>query len=371
MKNNLFSAIAILTGTTIGAGFLGLPYVISKSGFLIGAVYIIAIGLIVMFTNLCLGEVSLRTKGNHQLTGYSEKYLGKYGKIAMFFSTIFGIYSALLAYLIVEGESISQLIFKTTEFSFHLGLLFWLLMTALLYLGFSSLKKFEKFGLLIKISLVVLIFIISSQKINLQNVSYINSNFMFLPFGVVLFSFLAFSAMPELELMLKKQEYRMKKAIIISSVISILVYLAFTFSVVSSLGKNTPEISTLALGNIFIILGIIAIFTAYLVLSFAIKNMFFLDFKLSEKNSLFIASIIPLVLFIATKAFNLASFTQILGISGTVSGGLTGILAILMNRKAKKLGNRKPEYKIKLSQLIIILLSLFFLAGVLIEIGVF
>ena len=40
MKFNwkLFSGIATMTGMVIGAGFLGMPYVIAQSGFLIGLI---------------------------------------------------------------------------------------------------------------------------------------------------------------------------------------------------------------------------------------------------------------------------------------------------------------------------------------------
>ncbi len=41
MKKKLFQAIATLTGTVIGAGFLGIPYVMSKSGFLIGLAWMV------------------------------------------------------------------------------------------------------------------------------------------------------------------------------------------------------------------------------------------------------------------------------------------------------------------------------------------
>jgi len=34
-KKNLFTAVSIIAGTCIGAGFLGIPYVASKAGFLV------------------------------------------------------------------------------------------------------------------------------------------------------------------------------------------------------------------------------------------------------------------------------------------------------------------------------------------------
>jgi len=98
LKRKFFSTAFTLTGTIIGAGILGLPYVFSKAGFLVGIFWLILLGFIMLFVNLSLGEISLRTKKIHQLPGYAEKYLGKKGKIIMFFAVIFGIYSALLAY---------------------------------------------------------------------------------------------------------------------------------------------------------------------------------------------------------------------------------------------------------------------------------
>ena len=66
-----YSAVAILFGTVVGAGVFGIPFVMAKSGFLTGILAIVIIGAIVLTTNLCLGEVVLRTPGKHQLTSYS------------------------------------------------------------------------------------------------------------------------------------------------------------------------------------------------------------------------------------------------------------------------------------------------------------
>ena len=92
IRSKFWSALAVLVGTAIGAGYLGMPYVVSRSGFTAGVLCLVFVALIMMATKLYLGEISLRTKGNHQLTGYAERYLGKTGKILMFFAMIFGIY---------------------------------------------------------------------------------------------------------------------------------------------------------------------------------------------------------------------------------------------------------------------------------------
>ena len=83
-KSKFFPALAVLVGTIIGAGFLGIPYVVAKSGFIPGLAYLVFVFLFILLVKLYLGETILRTKGNHQLTGYAEKYLGKKGKYLMF-----------------------------------------------------------------------------------------------------------------------------------------------------------------------------------------------------------------------------------------------------------------------------------------------
>ena len=370
MKSKLFPAIATLTGTAMGAGFLGMPYVIARAGFVIGLAYIILIGLIMMFVNLYLGEIALRTKEDHQLTGYAERYLGSWGKWIMFFAMLFGIYSALIAYLIGQGESLSFLFFGNTSYSLIFGFLFWLFMSFLVYKGLRMLKKGESIGLILVLVLIFFIFFFFVGKINLDNLTYFNKEFLFLPFGVVLFSFLAFSVLPELEFVLKGQENKMRKAIVIGSLIPIFVYSIFTFVIVGSLGLQVPEIATLALGKIFIFLGMITMFTAFFALSSVLRDMYRLDFHFTKKKAWLAACIVPLILFVFIQIFDLVSFTQILALGGIISGGLTGILILLMIREAKKQGDRKPEYSLPLNWILILLILLLFLVGVFIEIFV-
>jgi len=62
----------MMVGTTIGAGIFGLPYVASKSGFLLTSVLIIVLGFITLLVNLMYGEVTLRTKKKAMLSVTAE-----------------------------------------------------------------------------------------------------------------------------------------------------------------------------------------------------------------------------------------------------------------------------------------------------------
>ena len=366
-KGLLIGAIATLTGTAIGAGFLGIPGVIAKSGFLIGALHIVALGLIMMFINLCIGEVSLRTKGNHQLPGYAKKYLGKIGAGKMFFAMIFGIYAALAAYILGEGQSLSFVIFGTMKYSLIMGIAFFVVMAALIYTGIVALKKGETFGLIAVISIVILISIFFIPKISAGNLTYGTNGVMnsFLPFGVVLFSFLAFSVMPELEKELKGNERMMKKAIIIGSLIPIVLYLLFAFVTVGFAGKATPEIATFVFGRVPTILAVFTMFTAFFALSMALRDMYILDMKLKKNIAVTLTCFVPFALFLAISRFGGATFSYLLELSGVISGGFSGVAIVLMLMKAKKMGDRKPEYSMPMNWLIIALIALLFAFGIL------
>lgn len=368
MANRIITAISLLIGTTIGAGFLGMPYVFAKAGFLIGAVHLLIITTIILLINLYIGEISLRTKGNHQLTGYAYRYLGKRGRKLMLFLMIFSIYSALLAYIIGEGNSLSFLIFGATSSYFISGIVFWLMLSILNYSGIRALKKYEPLSVALIIILVFIIIALFLPRIELQNLSSLNTHYLFLPFGVVLFAMLGYTVMPEMKIVLKGKEKYMKKAIIIGTLIPAFIYLLFAISVSGTFGKATPEIATLALGKIFVILGMATMFTAYLVLSISLEDVYMLDYNISKKKSWFLTTIIPISLFMLLEFLNQNSFVKILSISGTISGGIAGILILFMNLQAKRKGNRKPEYSIPINKTIVFILSLIFILGILLEI---
>ena len=368
MENRKFWATTFtLTGSIIGAGILGLPYVFSRSGILIGALWLIALGIILLYTHLCLGSVTLSTKGRHQLVGYAEKYLGKTAQRIMFFAVVFGIYSALIAYLIGEGQSFSKLFTGTLDYSIYFAIAFWLVMTLLLREGLKGLKKLEFWGVICIITIVLIIAVYFFPQIDTANYMYSDTANLFLPFGVVLFAILGFSSIPELRQEIKGQEKKLKKAIIIGTLIPVTIYFIFSFTFVGVLGKEVTQVATLNLGKLVILLGMFTMLTSYFVLSFSLKDIYEYDLGYSGIRDFFLVSGLPLLIYLILYSLNKLNFITVLGIGGVVSGGLTGILILLIANKAKTNFNRKPEYKMPINWLIIIILSIVFIAGIVAE----
>lgn len=364
-REGFFEAIAILVGTVIGAGVLGIPYVVSRTGIIPGLILIFLLGGALLLLFLYLGEIILRTKGTHQLTGYAQKYLGKWGKRAMAFSMVFGIYGALIAYLIGIGESLHA-IFGVSALTF--SLLYFLFAAVILYIGLKSVKKWELLLAFLFLGIIFLITSVSSFEIKLSNLMFFNWKMFFLPYGVILFAFLGTAALPEMKQVLIKQRKKFKKAIIIGGLIPILTYAIFTLVVVGVTGLQTTEISTIglgeSLGESMVIFGnlfaIFAMGSSFLILGLALKHMYHFDYKLNHKLSWFLSIFIPLIIFL----LGAKSFISVIGITGAVAGGVDGVVVALMYRNVNKIKGRKPEYKMKYNKYLIWFLIIVFGGGI-------
>ena len=366
-------ATATLIGTIVGAGVLGIPYVIAKSGFLYGTILILLVGAAFLFLNLFAGEIVLRTKEQHQLTGYMEKYLGKWGKNLMMFSMVFGIYGALTAYLIGEGQ-VLKIIFGGPAWVYTL--IFFVIVAVVIYRGVKAAGKVELVVISLLVVVVFLIGLLSFDKIDLNNLSTFNPAFFFLPYGVILFAFIGTASVPEMQEELEDEKRKLKKALIWGSVIPVLLYALFSFIVISIVGLSNFElllpnqrIATVALSvyanptlglfaNLF---AIGTMFTTFLTLGIALMEMYEYDYHLKRIMAFALTMFLPLGL--ALSGFT--TFIATLGITGAIAGGVDGILIVLAYWKAKKFGDRKPEYSLKVPKLVGYILILMFGLGIL------
>jgi len=366
-KKLLFwEAVATLVGTVIGAGILGIPYIVAKAGFWTGIINILVLGFISMILYLYLGEVALRTKGFHQLPGYAEKYLGKSGKILMTLAMLFGVYGALIAYTIGEGQALAAIFGGNPMFY---SLIFFGIAAIIIHAGLKNVAKSELIMLPFIIGIIILISILSIKFVNLSNLTQFRLSSIFIPYGIVLFAFLGPTAIPEMEMELVKNSKYMKKAIIIGMLIPMVIYLLFSFFVVGVSGTAITEVGTIGLGNLIgphmVLIGnlfaVITLATSFLAIGLALQQMYRIDYKLNKNIAWLLTISIPLLIVIG----NITTFAKALEISGIIAGGLFGTLIVLMALKAKKLGDRKPEYTTYINKFIAGIFIFIFVGGAL------
>ena len=164
------------------------------------------------------------------------------------------------------------------------------------------------------------------------------------------------------------EKHLMKRSIITACLISLLVYIVFTFFVLGYKGFDTPEIATIALGIPFIILAMITMFNAYLSHSIVMIDTFRFDYNKKKERAWLYTISIPIIALVILKLFNQANFITVMSIGGLISGGLTAILILLMVKKAKLHGERRPEYSIPYSNALIWIISAILVLGVIFEV---
>lgn len=372
-KNSLFGLSALI-GTMVGAGIFGIPYAINKSGIVPGFFYFLILGAGVTLIHLFLAEVVLRTKENYRLIGFSQKYLGNWAKNLMLVSVVLGVIGALLAYLILGGEFLKIIFSSFNISSFSFTLIFWLFLSYFVFRGIKLIAPAALFTNFLFFSVIIVVFSFCFPRFNLSNLPIINLSNVFLPYGVILFSLVGWSAIPEINEILKKPEEKkeIKKIIILSSVVVIVLYLLFALSIIGVAGKNVSvdALSGLIpfLGYKIIFLGVLAglitLIDSFLVLALYLKNSLICDLKISKRIAFLISCGMPFLLFL----LGFRSFIQTIGFVGTIIGVVEGVMIILIFRKAKLLGNREPEYSLKIPSVFLYCLILIFILGALFQI---
>ncbi|PKL71958.1 hypothetical protein CVV26_03450 [Candidatus Kuenenbacteria bacterium HGW-Kuenenbacteria-1] len=368
-----FNAIAVLIGTIIGAGIFSLPYVIAKIGFIPGLLYLIGFGLIILLLNLCYGEIILRTKKNHQLPGYAKMYLGKWGEITAIFASGIGFYGTLLVYLIMAGDFLYLILENFFTLSiFDYRLIFFVCTTIAIFFGKKAIPKIESLLIIFLITIILIISILGIPQIKFENLIPIDLTNFFLPFGVILFALSGLSAIPIMEVVLEKEKFLLKKTIIIGSLIPLVLYILFGLIGVGVAGKTISENALISLGDVLgnkilflgSIFGFFAIFSSFLNIGLALKQIYHYDFNFSKIISTILVCFIPLIIFLA----GWTNFIKIISITGLLIGGINGILIILIYWQAKKKGDDTPVYSMNIPYFFTYFIIAIFSLGILYQI---
>lgn len=339
-KVNVSSAVFMITGMTIGAGVLGIPYVVSRVGLLIGLAYIALLGAIILLLNLLIGEIIVRTQDSFQLPGLAGKYLGPWAKVLMSVMVVIGGLGALLAYIIGEGESLANLFGGTPE---SWAVIFWSIGSFSVWRGLQTVKILEKILSIIVLSIIIGLSFGILPQINIQNFYYYNVDNLFLPFGVILFALQASPAIAEAHALLPQDPKKFKKALIIGTLIPILAYMLFAVATVGVLGLSTTPLVSTALGDKFgmwikFLINTFAIFamgSGFLGLGLAMKQTLIWDWKLSPFLSVILVITAPLTFYLV----GWHDFLKVIGLIGGVLLGLEALMLVFIYLRAQHYGD--------------------------------
>ena len=372
MKQYLLG-LSLLLGTVIGVGLFGLPYTTAETGFSIMLIYFLLGGIFVYIINLIYGEISTHAKNNHRLPGYVGLFLGKKAKHFAFITGIVSFAITLLAYILVGGGFLANLLMPlfggTTEIYI---VLFFLAGSFFIFTDSKAIASVEFLLLIIFFAMVGILFFASIPHLQLSYLQTIQPPNGLLPYGIVMFSLWGIDIVPEVKEMVKNKKKTLKSILRFGIFASALTYIIFIISVTGVSGPATsldamsglepflsPEI--LIFGYIF---GILTTFTSFITIGVTLKKNFWFDYGLPKHASAFLACAAPLTLFL----LGLRNFLSIIEIAGGIFLGINGILIFLIYLKLKQQKKiRKKTALVFISNPVVYMMILVFIFGIGIE----
>ncbi len=356
-KTKSIYALAMFVGTVIGVGIFGLPYVASKVGFAIMALFLLLMSGLAIVIHLFFAELAAKTKGLHRLPGYAEIYFGAGAKRATLIVQLLDLFGALLAYLIIGGQFLAYLF----DGSVILYTFIFLLLGALLiWRDQKSIGTVELILLIIFLAVVLFFSFVGFGHIEPRHLSTVDWRYLFVPYGVVVFSLWGTSIIPEVKEMLDGNMVKLRNVLIGGILICTLVYLLFTLVVLGISGSRTTADAisglkgelgdwVLKIGYLF---GILTTFTSFITLGLTVKKLFWYDYGVPKRIAWFVAVTVPVLMFVS----GLKDFITVIGLTGAVMLGLEGVLITLIYLKIKKKEAIKNYTLLKIGSIAVITL---------------
>lgn len=373
MSKNYLLAVATLMGTIIGVGLFAIPYVINKSGVLPLIVFIIALAAIQYYLHMLFAEAVLSTKKKHRLPGFVGKYIGRQSKKLAFIVELIGGYGSILAYIIVGGIFLHQLLnpyYGGSQFLYS-TIIFIFAAT----ITFFDVKLIAGAELVLTSFLVLAIGLIAWRGwgwISPDNYQFFSWRGALLPYGPIFFALGGGAAIPEVCRLLAYEKKKIKSAIAWGTFIPAVLTLFFVLVVLGITGANTTPDTLAGLAMVLhdgvitfsLIFGLLAVITSYIMFAQALEEVYQWDFGLNNKLAWFLASFVPYILYLI--GWN--NLIKVISFTGAVCGGLSGIILIRLMFKIKAKPEKASLIKNKLTRPMAYFLSLLFVLGLVYEI---
>ena len=368
----------LLIGTIVGAGIFGVPAMIGAWGVPVSTIAFAAITLVVLAAHLLYAEALLANgKIDGRLEQHAAHWLGKpVGMLAGGIQTI-QIFGSNLAYLILGGEFLAVLA-QAVGVNIPViiwQMLFWVLGAVIVCYGLAAVARIEAHLTWLLIVTIIILIIAFAIRIRIEDISLLGLSLpervTFEPYGVILFSLLGITPIPEILESVGRRRDDAYKVIIRGTVVS--AFLTYAFGVfgwlVSSglIGRNPSDLVHFlppVIALVFPLAGFLAIITSFLTTTLDLRNMFHLDYHFSNIASWVVSLGVPLVLLFLTPR----DFLATIGLIGAVFSSAIAVIVSLMGYQAltASLKRRDPWQKRLWSRVVPIIVSIILiLSGIL------
>ena len=334
-----WEGLAILIGTQVGAGILGLPYAASRVGMIPAFLILLGVMVFLMFTALIVLKLSAEMRGA-QMSTMAQKLLGNAGGWIMYLSILIMGFGAMLAYIAGMGSVFSSLLGVNETIG---AVIFWVLASAVIYLGLEASGKTE----LIMSFLMLVLFIGITASLfpyaKPENAMYAELGGILSMTGVAIFALGCHTIIPDIYRGIG--DYRKtRNVVILAFLIPTIIYAIFMISFLLVFGRNTPQIATQGLEILYGRLGkivgniipLLAITTSYIGIGLAQQSNSKEFLRLKKSIAWSLATIPPVVVYLA----GVKNFADVLAFAGDTGDMMAFIILPILMWIVKKYHER-------------------------------
>ena len=374
-KGKIAGGILLVSGTTIGAGLLGLPATCAFMGFFPSMILFFVVWLFMFFTGIYFVDVTCDQKRKANIISMARATIGPWGMAVSWVSYLLLLYSLMALYLTGSAKIFQrgmEAAFGVEVNAFASSFLLPVLFGWLIYLGTRGVDMINRFfmiGLVASYVLLVSLLPGSLELANLRHTSFIPMIFA-LPFVITSFGY--HIIIPTLGSYLNYDRRSMLYSVVIGSVVSLLINMVWQFLVLgvmplSHLARVWQEgtVITTMLSEVLqsrvlsvgvYLFSIFAILTSFLGVALSLSDFLIDGFKIKkgwEGRLLAITlTFVPPLLFVAASS---RGFILALGYAGAF---VAILLVFIPSAMAWNLKSR-PFYQSTAGRGLLVLTSLF------------
>ncbi len=232
--NRFIGSILLISGTSIGAGMLGLPIKILGINFYFNLIILFLLWLIMFFSALAMLEISLWVEGNSNLISIAKYILGINFSYFLAFVYILFLYSLISAY-ISGGSSILLDFFisnnNSSVYVFFFEFIFILPFIITIFFGIKFVDYINRiFFLGLIISYIILCFkFLSLPNVSVSNLNFFDKKMMLFALPIMITSFGYSLLIPSLKLYLYNNIKIMYIVFICGSLIPFIIYIIWEY----------------------------------------------------------------------------------------------------------------------------------------------
>lgn len=343
-----------LLGSVVGVGIFALPYAAAQAGFGLGILALVLCGSASLVAFLLYADIVLHTDGHGRFVGLMRQYLGPFGAFlasAAFFVSVMG---TLVAYILVGGSFAHVLFEPLIGGGLLLYRILFLLGSAVAMLGgMLSVMRVQKYIIGAYLALVTLMIVLALPHIDAANFIGLHGTKAYLPFGVALFAFNGFSAVPEMRDILGRHKQLLPRAIATGLAIVAAVYTMFIAVVVGVSGSGTSQEALYGLANVLgpamlvigSAIGLCTIGSAFMTHGIVVTNTLVYDYRVRYLTAWAVSVLIPLAIVLLGST----DFVRVISVTGGIGGGLVGLVLVAAYEKMR-LHPRTPKNLLSIPQ---------------------